>query len=219
MTSQAGPRATPPGVVIRDIFCIGRNYSAHAAELGNKTEDEPVVFLKTASSARGLAAAPTAFASETFHHEAELVLAIGRDLPLGHDVQLDDLAGMTLGLDLTRREKQNELKNKGLPWAAAKSFAGSAVVCSLIPAVDFKTMQTLEFALSVNGEPRQLGRTRDMLFNAKHILNWLAKSHTLRCGDLIFTGTPEGVGPIRVGDTFELRFLGTLSDNVWRGTL
>jgi 2-keto-4-pentenoate hydratase/2-oxohepta-3-ene-1,7-dioic acid hydratase in catechol pathway len=160
-----------------------------------------------------------AFAGEIFHHEAELVVVIGRDLPLGHHVRPEDLAGMTLGLDLTRRDKQTQLKDKGLPWASAKSFCGSAVVAPLIPAVDFGAALTLEFALSINGEARQHGRTRDMLFSVEFVLNWLAKSHALRCGDVIFTGTPEGVGPIRVGDTFELKFLGGLSENVWRGTL
>lgn len=188
------------------IYCIGRNYAAHAKELGNEVQGEPVVFLKTESTKRGLESSPMAFAHETFHHEAELVLRIGRPIALAQKASWNDVDSVTLGLDLTRREVQNELKKKGLPWTLAKSFKGAAVVGPWVERKKFPDLNRIQFSLSINGVIRQKGDTSLMLFQVPSILTFLASFNELQIGDLVFTGTPEGVGPIKVGDTFDLTF-------------
>ncbi len=194
----------------QNIYCIGRNYAEHAAELNNPLPDEPVVFLKSGACLRGLGdAGVIAFPEETFHHEAELVLYIGRRIEDPKDCNWDAVSHLALGLDLTRREIQTEMKQKGLPWTRAKSFRGSAIVSAFIDksALDFK--KSIEFELKVNGDVRQTGQTAMMLFNIEAMLTTLVRLHPLEQGDLIFTGTPKGVGPVRLGDKLELSFKGT----------
>ncbi len=195
-----GPATVPT------IYGIGRNYPEHVKELGNKAPDgEPVLFLKAPASLRPLGSGTLAFPGETFHHEAELVLRIGQTVPVGTKTEgwtVVDALG--LGLDLTRREKQSELKAKGLPWALAKSFAGSAVVSPLIRLTDCNERQTFRFKLIVNDQLRQSGDTSQMIFDVPTIIDFLASFNTLLPGDLIFTGTPSGVGPISSGDKFTL---------------
>lgn len=188
------------------IYCIGRNYAAHAKELGNEVQGEPVVFLKAENTKRGLESSPLAFATETFHHEVELVLRIGRQVSLGQKASWNDVDSMTLGLDLTRRGAQDELKKKGLPWTLAKSFKGSAIVGPWVERKKFPDLNHIQFSLSVNGVVRQKGDTSLMLFPVPHLLTFLASFNELQIGDLVFTGTPEGVGPIKVGDAFDLTF-------------
>ncbi len=189
------------------IYCIGRNYAAHAKELGNEIQGEPVVFLKSEDARRGLESAPMAFANETFHFEAELVLKIGRQISLGQKANWNDVDGVTLGLDLTRRGVQEELKKKGLPWTLAKSFKGSAVVGPWVERKKFTDLSRILFSLAVNGAVRQKGDTSLMLFPVPYILTFLASFNDLQIGDLVFTGTPEGVGPIKAGDSFDLTFM------------
>ena len=110
---------------VRNVYCIGRNYADHARELGNEVPSAPIVFLKTTTSLRPLATGDLAYDGETFHHEAELVVLVGQDIKLGEKGDWRAVSAVGLGLDLTRREVQNQLKAKGLPWTAAKSFAGS----------------------------------------------------------------------------------------------
>ncbi len=194
----------------QNIYCIGRNYAEHAAELNNPLSDEPVVFLKSGACLRGLGdAGVIAFPEETFHHEAELVLYIGKRIEDPKDCNWDAVSHLALGLDLTRREVQTEMKQKGLPWTRAKSFRGSAIVSAFIEksALDFK--KSIEFELKVNGDVRQSGQTAMMLFNVEAMLTTLIRLHPLEQGDIIFTGTPKGVGPVRLGDKLELSFKGT----------
>src|SRR5690606_15069476 len=120
-------------LVITNILCFGRTYAKHAAELGNVVPPSPLVFLKSTRCARGLAEGPLAFRDEVFHHEAEVVLAIGRDVPLGARASWEDVTAIGLGLDLTRREEQSARKEKGHPWTTAKSFAGAAVLTPFTP--------------------------------------------------------------------------------------
>lgn len=204
-------------IPINTIYGIGRNYREHAQELNNPVPAAPVVFLKANQSLRPLAAGPLAFAEETFHHEAELVLLINSVLPQASQPTAADVAAIALGLDLTRRDVQTTLKAKGLPWTTAKSFAGSALVGEFIPCREIGALPQLEFSLSINGEPRQHGRVQDMLFSIPQILTFLCQLGRLLPGDLIFTGTPGGVGPIKRGDRFILtltreqrQFVGTL---------
>ncbi|HYX36554.1 MAG TPA: fumarylacetoacetate hydrolase family protein [Oligoflexus sp.] len=182
-----------------NIYCIGRNYADHAKELGNEVPAEPVVFLKAPSALRRLAEGPLAFPDETFHHELELVLLVGRHMKVQSDVGPDSMAAVTLGLDLTRRAVQDQLKKKSLPWTIAKSFSGAAVLAPFVSAQDLD-LTKIDLQLEVNGEVKQVGHTRDMLFPCYTILHYLLSLQNLFPGDLIFTGTPSGVGPVRRGD-------------------
>jgi 2-keto-4-pentenoate hydratase/2-oxohepta-3-ene-1,7-dioic acid hydratase in catechol pathway len=141
-----------------------------------------------------------------FHHEAEMVVLIGRNLPMGHQASWNDISALGLGLDLTRREAQAALKAKGLPWTKAKAFEGAAPISTFIPRQAFSKLDNIEFTLHVESELRQKGSTKDMLFSVESILNHLLTFTSLYEGDLIFTGTPSGVGPIKHGDAFKLTF-------------
>jgi 2-keto-4-pentenoate hydratase/2-oxohepta-3-ene-1,7-dioic acid hydratase in catechol pathway len=191
-------------VQVGTIYGIGRNYRAHAAELGNAVPETPVVFLKARAALRGLQPAPLAFAGETFHHEIELVLLLGRDVMLGEHVGWDAVEALTLGLDLTRRPEQERCKKAGLPWTTSKSFAGSAVVAPFVPLGVVGDPLRIAFELSVGGEVRQHGNPASMMFGVPALLTFLASLAPLHAGDLVFTGTPEGVGPIHQGDAFRM---------------
>jgi 2-keto-4-pentenoate hydratase/2-oxohepta-3-ene-1,7-dioic acid hydratase in catechol pathway len=186
-----------------NIYCIGRNYAEHARELGNEVPSQPVVFLKSFSTLRGLNPVDMAFESEEFDFEAEIVLKVARLAKLGSTPGSDVIDEVALGLDLTRRAAQSELKSKGHPWTTAKSFKGSAVV-SPFTAFPRNSLQNLRFEFNLNGEPKQSGTPDMMLFSFDKVINFLLTFNDLEPGDLIFTGTPKGVGKIRKGDKFSL---------------
>jgi len=200
------------------IWCIGRNYAKHAKELGNAIPSEPVVFLKAASCLRGLEPAPIAFPDESFHHELEVVLHIAEAVPLGGDPGWSCVGAVSLGLDLTRRGVQGDCKARGLPWTTAKSFAGAAILGPSVPLHELGDPAALAFHLDVDGERRQQGRLVDMLFDVPTLLRYLASLAPLTPGDLVYTGTPEGVGPIRVGQSFTLA-LQAATPHQWTGML
>ena len=187
------------------VYCIGRNVFAHALELGNEPPSEPLVFLKSAAALRGLEG-PLGFPDETFHHEAEVVLVLGEDVAHGADPGWSCVRGVALGLDLTRRQVQNALKKKGLPWTTAKSFLGSAIVGPVVPLEQFADPDRIRFSLHVNDALRQQGDLGELSFDVPDLLRRLAALHPLAAGDLVYTGTPAGVGPIQRGDRFSLRF-------------
>lgn len=197
---------------IRAIYCIGRNFGAHARELGNAIPASPVVFLKSPSAIRSPdETGKIAYPDETFHHEVELVLHIGSSPAEGEKHLLRHVDQIALGLDLTRREVQNRLKKEGLPWTEAKSFKGAAVLSSFVPLIHkgnptdiLARLEAADFTLWVNGERRQHGTPREMTFNLESVLTTINESHGLFPGDIIYTGTPEGVGPLRVGDGFRM---------------
>lgn len=196
---------------IRNIYCIGRNYAEHATELGNPIlKEEPIIFLKSTSSLRGLQPSPLAFADETFHYEIEVVILIGEVVPLntleGKSDCTSCVDAVGLGLDLTRRGKQSDLKQKGHPWTVAKSFAGSAIVSPMSKVDASIDLDNLEFTLDVNGTQRQKGHVREMTFSMSAQLSFLNRHTALLPGDLLFTGTPKGVGEIRQGDSIEMTF-------------
>lgn len=194
-------------VTIGSIYCIGRSYAEHAVELNNPVPQEPVIFLKSAASLRGMAdQGRIAFPDETFHHEAEVVLVIGKSVTCEEDCSWNSVSHVALGLDLTRREVQQHLKEKGLPWTTAKSFLGSAVLSPLVPVESVKNKSGILFQLTVNDELRQDGDTSMMLFKVEVLLKALLKLHPLEKGDVIYTGTPRGVGPLKAGDRFQLSF-------------
>lgn len=166
--------------------------------------------MKSSAALRPLERGEIAFAEETFHHEIELVALVGKYTPLGAltagGSEVDCVRAVGLGLDLTRRGKQNELKKAGLPWTVSKSFAGSALLGPMVACDGSFDLDDVSFSLQVNGEEKQRGHVNQMIFSLAHQLCYLNNLHPLLPGDLIFTGTPEGVGPLRKGDKLLLRF-------------
>lgn len=186
---------------VHRIFCIGRNYAEHVAELGNAPDGELVVFMKPASCIVP-EGRPVALprGRGAVHHEAELVVMLtggGRDIP--EDAALEQVAGLALGLDLTLRELQAALKAKGNPWELAKAFDASAPLGDVKP-YRGQDLQALEFTCHVNGALRQHGRTSDMLYPVARQIHLLSRTWSLAPGDLVYTGTPKGVGPLVPGD-------------------
>lgn len=188
------------------ILCVGRNYAEHARELGNSVPDEPIIFLKpsTALLRGGGPLAYPAFTSD-LHHEVELVLRIAT---WGKDIELAEAAGhydaIGIGIDLTARDLQQALKTKGHPWEKAKAFDGSAPVSEqFLDLAKFDDLDNITFRLEINGKVVQSGNSADMLFGFDQLVSHISTFFTLEPGDLVFTGTPAGVGPVSVGDTLE----------------
>lgn len=186
------------------IICIGRNYLDHAKELGNAVPSEPMFFLKPDSSVlhkRHAFYIPDW--TDEVHYEVELVVKI---LKLGKAIQTKYAsryyAEVGLGIDFTARDVQRKLKAAGSPWEKAKSFDGSAVVSEQFMSLDRlgKSIQNLDFDLSINGTKVQMGSTSDMIFKVDDLISYVSQFMTLKTGDLIFTGTPSGVGPVKSGD-------------------
>ncbi len=188
------------------IICIGRNYGEHAKELGNEQPDEPVVFLKPTSALipkDGPIELP-AFSNDV-HHEIELVYSIRR-----HNGRAE-ADRVTVGLDLTARDVQTELKRKGLPWEKAKAFDGSAYVAETFTALDsFPPGHHIDFLLKKNGHVVQSGHNGQMIFDVATLIAHVERYMTLDNGDLLFTGTPAGVGALKAGDHLEGFLLGDL---------
>jgi 2-keto-4-pentenoate hydratase/2-oxohepta-3-ene-1,7-dioic acid hydratase in catechol pathway len=187
------------------IICIGRNYANHIAELQNERPDEPVVFLKPDSSIL-LKQHPFVIPefSNDVHHEIELLVKINKvgkyiDTKFAHSYY-DEIG---VGIDFTARDLQSKLKEKGLPWEKAKSFDGSAVIGEFYPKSDFKSLENLEFKLVKNGEIVQLGNTKLMIWKIDELISHVSQYFTLKKGDIIFTGTPEGVAAVKPNDILE----------------
>ncbi|QDA61516.1 fumarylacetoacetate hydrolase family protein [Hymenobacter jejuensis] len=185
------------------ILCIGRNYAEHIAELKNEVPDEPVIFTKpdTALLQRGMPFFYPDF-SKDIHHEIELVLRVsknGKNIEEKFAHTYFDAIG--LGIDFTARDLQSKAKSKGLPWDLAKGFDGSAPLSNTFkPVSEFTDLQNINFRLEVNGEVRQRGNSGMMLHNFAAQISYISRFITLKMGDLIFTGTPSGVGPVQIGD-------------------
>ncbi|MCB9169221.1 MAG: fumarylacetoacetate hydrolase family protein [Flavobacteriales bacterium] len=188
------------------IFCIGRNYADHAHELGNIVPEEPVLFLKP-FTAVALTDKPLHLPEHLgpIHHELELVVSFdtyAKDIPEAMAPGM--IASITLGLDLTARAVQEELKRKGLPWEKAKAFDGSAVIGDVhLPMTSATDLQAFRLRLLRNGDPVQEGRTADMIHPVTKLVHHVSRYITIEPGDLLFTGTPAGVGPIERGDVLE----------------
>jgi 2-keto-4-pentenoate hydratase/2-oxohepta-3-ene-1,7-dioic acid hydratase in catechol pathway len=187
------------------IICIGRNYAEHAKELNNIIPAEPIIFLKpkTALLVDGKALYYPEFTND-LQYECELVVRMSKN---GKYIQ-EKFArkyynAMSLGIDFTARDIQQKQKEKGLPWEIAKAFDGSAAVGAFIPIEEDLNVQQLNFELKINGETRQLGHTSDMLFSIDQLIAYTSQFFTLNIGDLIFTGTPSGVGPLSVTDQLD----------------
>jgi 2-keto-4-pentenoate hydratase/2-oxohepta-3-ene-1,7-dioic acid hydratase in catechol pathway len=186
------------------IFCIGQNYVAHIRELGNPMPEKPVVFMRPLAC---LVAADEKIHfpkhGKLLHYEVEVVVRIGkRGQNIIEEEALSYIDAVTLGVDLTLRDLQKEAKDGGLPWEEAKSFEQSAPLGEFLPydaaSIDLKN---LNFACRINDEVRQSGNTDDMLFSFEKLLVYLSKIWILQPGDMIYSGTPSGVGPLQIGDS------------------
>ena len=184
------------------IICIGRNYTDHIAELENEKPDNPVVFLKpdTAILLKGQPFFIPDF-SQDVHHEVEVLVRINR---IGKHIQpkfahkyYDEIG---LGIDFTARDLQAQLKAKGLPWEKAKGFDGAAVVGKWVAKTELPQVDELQFSLRKNGETVQAGNTALMLWKIDELIAYVSQFFTLKIGDIIFTGTPAGVGPVAIND-------------------
>ena len=183
------------------IICVGRNYTKHIAELGNEKPTAPVIFLKPPSAILTGDVFKLPSFSQEIHYETEIILKIsraGKQIPRAE--ARDYFHSIGLGLDLTARDLQRELKSKGLPWELAKAFDNSAVISHFAPKDYWEDLSNLPFRLFVNGELRQDGNTNRMIFAFDEIINFISNYIGLEVGDLIFTGTPAGVGKLEAGD-------------------
>jgi 2-keto-4-pentenoate hydratase/2-oxohepta-3-ene-1,7-dioic acid hydratase in catechol pathway len=187
------------------IICIGRNYSEHAKELNNEVPDEPVIFMKPKSAVL-LPGKPLYFPEFTddLHYECELVVKISKN---GKYIQEKFASkyynAISIGLDFTARDLQQKQKSKGLPWEIAKAFDGSAAIGDFIPITPQMNMQHINFQLKLNDRVVQSGNSADMIFSVNKIIEYVSQYFTLNIGDVIFTGTPAGVGPVNVYDRLE----------------
>ena len=184
------------------IIAVGRNYAEHIKELNNEQPDDPVIFMKP-ETAIPLKNEPFFYPdfSTDVHHEVEVLVKINR---VGKNIEerfahkyYDEIG---VGIDFTARDVQSKLKAKGLPWELAKGFNGSAPISGFVPKTDFADLQNINFRLDINGEIRQQGNTSLMLFRIDYLISFVSRYFLLQQGDILFTGTPKGVGPVQIGD-------------------
>ncbi len=191
---------------VRRVFCVGRNYAEHAREMGHDPDNElPFFFSKPADAlVTGGADAPYPQATTDLHHEIELVVAIGAGAEgISPDASRNVIFGYAAGIDLTRRDLQAVAKKSGRPWDMAKGFDHSGPISDIVPAARIGHPSKGSIALSVNGEPRQAGDLADMIWDVPSLVAHLSGFVMLKPGDLIFTGTPAGVGPVVRDDVLE----------------
>jgi fumarylpyruvate hydrolase len=207
---------------VHRIYCVGRNYLEHAQEMGHSGREPPFFFMKPADALVPVPAGETGVIdypalTASLHHEIELVVAIGRG---GRDIRAADalahLWGYAVGLDMTRRDLQNEMKKQGRPWEIGKAFEQSAPIGPVVPVERCGELRRGAITLAVNGAPRQQGDLADLIWSVNETIEQLSAAWTLQPGDLIFTGTPAGVGAVVRGDLMEgaIEGLGTLKVTV-----
>ncbi len=202
---------TPIHFPLGKVVCIGRNYAEHAAELNNPVPSEPLLFIKPGSCAVPLEGGfHIPEARGAVHFEAEIAVLIGKPLsrrPNAEEVR-DAISGFAPALDLTLRDVQARLKEKGHPWEIAKSFDGACVLAPFVPGDAIEDLADIGIRLSLNGERRQDGNSREMLNPILPMIQHMAGHFSLQPGDVILTGTPAGVGPLQRGDQLELELVG-----------
>ena len=188
------------------IFCVGKNYRKHIQELQDEAPDQPVIFMKPVSCIvlpEEKIKPPTH--GNCLHHEVELVVLIGQG---GRDISESNarshIAGISLGIDLTLRDVQSSLKKKGLPWEIAKAFDQSAPLGVFVPFNNSTDLENISFSCKVNGALRQEGNSGQMIYPILQVIQFLSKIWELQAGDLIYTGTPSGVGSLDSGDTIRI---------------
>ncbi len=203
---------------VRHVYCVGRNYAEHAKEMGgDATKEPPFFFTKPADAvvpvvppAVGRIAYP--LATKNYHHEIELVVAIGRaGVRVAPDRANELVFGYATGLDMTRRDLQNDMREKKRPWDIGKSFAQAAPIAPIHPVAQTGLLARGAITLDVNGARRQQGDLADMIWDVPHTLAFLSQYYELLPGDLVFTGTPAGVGAVVAGDRLEGRIEGLTS--------
>ena len=218
MNRSSSTLFTPPAVAllpvvgtadsfpVHRIYCVGRNYEAHAREMGFPQRQAPFFFLKPGDvvlpgSQEHPAQMPYPALTNDLHHEVELVAAIGQG---GHNIAVEQalqhVFGYAVGLDMTRRDLQNDLRQNGRPWCIAKGFEQSAPIGPIVPAAQAGDVGQADIRLQINGRMRQQGHTAQMIWNVAEIIAAISQAWTLQPGDLIYTGTPDGVGPVVRGD-------------------
>ncbi|MFJ7513028.1 fumarylacetoacetate hydrolase family protein [Peribacillus simplex] len=191
---------------VRNIYCVGRNYASFAEQMGNAMPEHPLIFMKPTHSLENMNGNTVSFYGNKgeVNCEAELVLHIGR--PYEKGVNLNELVDkMTVGLDFTYREILNQVKDKGHPWTTAKGFPYSSTAgefCSF----STEATQQHDFKLVINGETLQVGNVKNMIFSIQTIVDYVAENFGLGTGDLIYTGTPEGIGTLQDGDVLEVQW-------------
>lgn len=189
---------------IGNIYCVGRNYRLHAEELGNDVPDQPLIFMKPTHSVINASGQNVSLPSDQgeLHHELEVVLRIGQSYKRGKKV-VEMIEQVGLGLDLTLRDVQTTLKRKGQPWLAAKGFRSSAILGKFVP-YDSTSVTDQPFYLKKNGVVVQQGEIKDMIFDLQMLIDYIGTYYGLGPGDLIFTGTPNGVGPLNDADQLKM---------------
>lgn len=199
---QGSPQQFP----VRRVYCVGRNYAEHAKEMGFTGREPPFFFLKPADALLVIAQGATGrmpypSLTQNLHHEIELVVAIGKGGRNIAAVQaLSHVFGYAVGLDMTRRDLQNDMKKQGRPWCIGKAFDHSAPIGPLVRAAQVPDIDQARICLHVNGATQQDSQTSQLIWTIAETIAHLSTAWTLMPGDLIFTGTPEGVGPVQVGD-------------------
>ncbi len=205
-------------VSVGKLVCVGRNYAAHAKELGNDVPEFPIIFLKPSSNIiySGESVIHPTY-SQDLQHEVELVLYIGETVKKANDQQAESaIQGYTVGLDMTLRDLQNEFRKKGDPWTFAKCFDTAAVLTEVVLKKDYRLRGDEKISLSVNGTIKQNTSIKNMIFSPTEIVKYISSRMTLEKGDLIFTGTPEGVSRVVPGDKIEaeLENIGKISTQI-----
>jgi len=195
------------------IICLGKNYSEHAKEMGESQPEKPVIFLKPPSILKSVRTTEErlelSLSKERgqVHHECEIVLRLGSRL---------EIEAVTLGLDMTLRDVQSDLKKKGQPWTISKVFTDSAVVGPWVKLEDFSKWESTPFEFSLNGVLKQKGSANEMILRVKDILSFVGDFFPLCPGDLIFTGTPSGVGPVATGSVGQLKWGPIQYEVIWK---
>ncbi|MEI9751514.1 fumarylacetoacetate hydrolase family protein [Moellerella wisconsensis] len=187
---------------VNKVVCVGSNYTKHIKEMGSVVAEEPVIFIKPESALCDIKqpiSIPKDFGA--VHHEIELAVLIGMPLKNADEDRVSRaIAGFAVALDLTLRDLQTKFKQAGQPWEKSKAFDGSCPISGFVPVNDLADPQAVTLSLSINGEQRQLGNTQEMITPILPLISYMSRFFTLRPGDIILTGTPEGVGPLVSGD-------------------
>lgn len=225
MSDWVFPLSSPPSASVRGraerfpiqrIFCVGRNYAAHAREMGHAPDREAPFYFMKAGQHYVASGATIHYPPGTtnFHHEVEMVVAIGEaGFRIAEAEALDHVFGYACGLDMTRRDLQGAAKERQRPWDIGKNFENSAVLGDIARAADIGHPSHGRIELRVNGQPRQAGDLSDLIHNVPAVIANLSQYYHLLAGDLIYTGTPEGVGPVKAGDRLEgsIERIGTIA--------
>jgi 2-keto-4-pentenoate hydratase/2-oxohepta-3-ene-1,7-dioic acid hydratase in catechol pathway len=193
-------------VRVNKIICVGANYAAHNAEMGRAGKPESFLFMKPSTAlANNEEIIQIPPFTTNLHHEVEMVLLMGKGgRRIELDAALDHVEAVAAGLDLTARDLQLKAKEHGLPWTMSKGFDGSARTSPFVPVSEVGDLDNQDLLLAINGDVRQQGNTSEMLLNCASLIHYASRFFTLEAGDLLFTGTPAGVGPLVAGDKIEI---------------